>query len=50
MAILVVLAGPAHADDIQNAYAAVNVLLQKDGGGLVPRHASCPQGHDNSVE
>ena len=50
LAFLVALAGPAHADDIQNAYMAVNALLQKDGGGLVPRRVSCPEGHDNSVE
>jgi hypothetical protein len=47
---LVAIAGAARAEDIQNAYAAVNALLQKNGGGLVPRQASCPQGHDNSVE
>jgi hypothetical protein len=50
LAIFVAVAGPARAGDIHSAYAAVNALLQKDGGGLVPRRVSCPEGHDNSVE
>jgi hypothetical protein len=50
LAILVAMTGSARADDIQNAFAAVNVLLEKDGGGLVARQALCPKGYDNSVE
>ena len=50
LAIFMAMATSARADDIQSAYAAVNALLQKDGGGLVPRQAMCPQGHDNLVE
>lgn len=50
LAFIVAMAGAARADDVRSAYAAVNDLLQKEGGGLVSRQASCPQGHDNSVE
>jgi hypothetical protein len=49
-AIMMAITPSARADDIQSAYAAVNALLQKDGGELVPRQAMCPQGHDNLVE
>jgi hypothetical protein len=42
LAILLATAGSARADDVQTATAAVNTLLQKGGGGLVPLHASCP--------
>jgi hypothetical protein len=50
LVLLAAMTGSARADDIQTAYAAVNSLLQKDGGGLVARHALCPQGQDNSVQ
>jgi hypothetical protein len=50
VAIIVAMAGSARADDVQSAYAAVNVLLQQEGGGLVARQALCPPGHDNTVE
>jgi hypothetical protein len=33
----------ARADDVQTAREAVSSTLQKDGGGLVPFQAACPQ-------
>jgi hypothetical protein len=45
LAILLATMGSARADDIQTAYLAVNVLLQRSDGGLVSRKSLCPKKH-----